>query len=154
MPRLTIGRMMIAVAVIAILCFFALYFPKLQARRNRYLSAASESRRQEAWLRETERRFEYCTRFHGDADRSQRDCMFCNESWSRVPLKDWVRTPSAAAEALKESADTLGRWAERFEHAARTPWVELPYPSAAEYGPVRKLKDGDGPIPRCYFDAY
>lgn len=144
---------MVLVAVMAFACV-GIERSGVPARRSLYLGSARESRRYETELRSAAEQFENCRAGHENVDRQATRCRVCREAWNKSRLKDQIRTPAEAVVALRQSADILGRWAERFERGASRPWVELPRPTPAEYQPVRSLKEGDGPIHRGYFDAY
>jgi hypothetical protein len=153
-PRLTIGRLMIALAMLTALGFATWVLSGARAIRRGYLYQAAENRMREGWLRVAAARFEGCPPGHARVDRDAATCPRCRSAWDKSLLNHTVRTPAEAVEALDSSADLLGGWAGRFERGAARPWAELPVPTATEYAPIAKLKNGDGPINKGFFDAY
>lgn len=152
--RLTVRNVMIGVAILAVALGGALQGSGALARRATYQGWARHYRWKEAGLREQTAGFANCRAGHQDLDRDSDDCPACLQAWQGVLLKDDIRTPAQAVEALNRTADVLGRWAARFERGAAWPLVDLPRPSAAEIGALRFVEEGYGPVMVGYFDAY
>lgn len=153
-PRLTIGRLMIAVAVLTALGSAAWELSGARSRRRDYLAIAAKDRRYEAGLCEAAARFGGCPPDHAGVDRGSATCPRCRSAWDQAPLNHTVRTPAEAVAALESSAALLGRWAERFERGGARPWATLSRPTWAEYRPFMDLTFGYGPINKGFFDAY
>lgn len=146
-PRVTIGRMMLVVAVLAVACFAVTRLPRITERRG----WALEHRRKESSLRLALERFNACRSGHGGVDRKETRCETCEEAWRRAPLNPSVGTPDEAIGVLREAADMLGRMAERQERGAVRFWKEPPPPPATEARLFYKLVADPGPIPLEFF---
>lgn len=152
--RLTVRNMMIGVAIVAVALGGALQGSGALARRATYQGWARHYRWKEAGLREQAAGFANCRAGHQDLDRNSDDCPACLQAWRNVLLKDEIRTPAQAVEALERTADVLSRRAQRFERAAAWPWVDMPPASPAEYKTYQFVEQGHGPVMVGYFDAY
>jgi hypothetical protein len=151
--RFTVRRLMVAVAIVAVILAGILELPGILKRRSELLGSARHWRWRESNLRRAAGVLRSCPdgpgAIRGGWDGPCRSCP-----GATMGLKpEFAATHEKAARSLLQAANILGRLARRCELGASTPWAPMPPPPPSELAAMKALLDGDGPLLRKYFDV-
>ncbi|WP_435008627.1 hypothetical protein P12x_005837 [Tundrisphaera lichenicola] len=154
LPRLrfSVRRLMVAVAVAAVIIAGMIQLPGIFRSRSQRLSSAELYRWRESNLRSAAGVLLACTDRPGALKNTyDGPCRSCCLAIAGMKCGFDV-THEEAARSLLEAAGIVGRLAHRYEVGASTPWADMPSPTPSESAETLALLNGDGPLTRKYFD--
>ncbi len=150
--RFTVRRIMVAVAVAAVILAGMIRIPGIFSSRSVRLSSARHYRWRESNLRSAAGVLLSCTDRPGAIRGGwYGPCRSCPGATMGLK-REFAASHEGAARSLLQAADIVGRLAHRYEIGASTPWATMPSPTPSELAETDALLGGDGPLIRKYFD--
>lgn len=148
--RVTVGRLMAVVAVLAVVLSSVTRFTRISARRTEYQRMATYYAWRGAEFRPYAQAIQACPMGRRENARNRNGYPQCEDFWHSLKW-EYRTSHDLAARSLGGASDILARRESRYQRAANAWWPRLPPANPDDETAARNLMNGQGVIDESHF---